>query len=102
MLVRAGILDDRDGAYPFAAIALLTWLPLTAYLLVQVHRARQLWPAAAGLSISLLVLLFIGRTFNNYYLLWPLTAAIAAAAIAAWEQAAPRSSPNAGSPSNAD
>lgn len=89
MLVRIGILDDRDGAYPFAAIAVLTWLPLTAYLLVQAHRARQLWPSAAGLSISLLVLLFIGRTFNNYYLVWPLTAAIAAAALAAWEHSAP-------------
>ena len=33
MLIRAGILDDRDGSYPFALIALLTWLPLTAWLL---------------------------------------------------------------------
>ena len=85
MLVRAGILADRDGAYPFALIALLTWLPLTAYLLFTVQRARQLWPAAAAFAISILVLLFIGRTFNNYYLVWPLTGAIAAAAIAAWE-----------------
>jgi hypothetical protein len=85
MLVRAGILDDRDGAYPFALIALLTWLPLTAYLLVLVHRARALWPAAAGFAISLLVLLFIGRTFNNYYLVWPLTGAVIAAALGAWE-----------------
>jgi Glycosyltransferase family 87 len=85
MLVRAGILADRDGAYPFALIALLTWLPLTAYLLFTVQRARQLWPAAAGFAISILVLLFIGRTFNNYYLVWPLTGAIAAAAIAAYE-----------------
>lgn len=85
MLVRAGILADRDGAYPFALIALLTWLPLTAYLLFAVQRARQPWPAAAGFAISILVLLFIGRTFNNYYLVWPLTGAIAAAAIAAYE-----------------
>ena len=85
MLVRAGILVDRDGAYPFALIAILTWLPLTAYLLFTVQRARQLWPAAAGFAISILVLLFIGRTFNNYYLVWPLTGAIAAAAIAAYE-----------------
>ena len=41
MLIRAGILDDRDGSYPFALIALLTWLPLTAWLLVQQHRARE-------------------------------------------------------------
>jgi uncharacterized membrane protein len=86
MLVRAGILEDRDGAYPFALLALLTWLPLTAYLLVQVHRARQLWPAAAAFAISILALLFIGRTFNNYYLVWPLTGAIVAAALAAWER----------------
>ncbi len=89
MLVRAGILDDRDGAYPFALIALLTWLPFTAYLLLQVHRARQLWPTAAAFAISILALLFIGRTFNNYYLVWPLTGAIIAAALAAWEKAEP-------------
>ena len=85
MLIRAGILDDRSGSYPFALIALLTWLPLTAYLLLQVHRARALWPAAAAFAISILALLFIGRTFNNYYLVWPLTGAIIAAAIASWE-----------------
>jgi len=27
------------------------------------------------------VLLFIGRTFNNYYLVWPMTGAIAAALV---------------------
>jgi hypothetical protein len=92
MLVRAGILADRDGAYPFALIAILTWLPLTAYLLFAVQRARQLWPAAAAFAISILVLLFVGRTFNNYYLVWPLTGAIAAAAVAAHELAAGRAS----------
>ncbi|HEU0018836.1 MAG TPA: hypothetical protein VFQ14_00960 [Thermoleophilaceae bacterium] len=90
MLVRAGILADRDGAYPFALIAILTWLPLTAYLLYTVNRVRQLWPAAAAFAISILALLFIGRTFNNYYLVWPLTGAIIAAAIAAWEGAQSR------------
>jgi len=89
MLVRAGILADRDGAYPFALIAILTWLPLTGYLLVQVQRARQLWPAAAAFAISILVLLFVGRTFNNYYLVWPLTGAVIAAALAAWEHRRP-------------
>jgi hypothetical protein len=81
MLVRAGILEERDGAYPFALIALLTWLPLTAYLLVTAHRAKELWTTAAAFAISILVLLFIGRTFNNYYLVWPLTGAIIAAAL---------------------
>lgn len=83
LLVRIGILEDRDGAYPFALIAALTWLPLTAWLMWQVHRARALWPAPAALAISLVVLLYVGRTFNNYYLVWPLTAAVIAAAVAA-------------------
>lgn len=98
MLVRAGILADRDGAYPFALIAILTWLPLTAYLLYTVSRVRQLWPAAAAFAISILALLFIGRTFNNYYLVWPLTGAIIAAAIACWERAWSPSSRNVAQP----
>ena len=85
MLIRAGILEDRDGTYPFVPIALLTWLPLTAWLLVQAHRARELWVPAAGFSISILVLLFIGRSFNNYYLVWPLYGAICAALLAGGE-----------------
>jgi len=87
ILVRAGILADRDGAYPFALIALLTWLPLTAWLLFQAHRARELWVTAAAFSISILVLLFIGRTFNNYYLLWPMMGAAIAALLHAGEEA---------------
>jgi Glycosyltransferase family 87 len=94
MLIRAGILDDRAGSYPFALFAVLTWLPLTAYLLLQVHRARALWPAAAAFAISILTLLFIGRTFNNYYLVWPLTGAIIAAAIASWEAHGVRRAPS--------
>ena len=79
LLIRAGIIEDRDGSYPFALIALLTWLPLTAWLLAQQHRARELWVGAAAFSVSILVLLFIGRTFNNYYLVWPMTGAVVAA-----------------------
>ncbi len=82
MLVEAGILDDRDGAYPFALIAVLTWLPLTVWLLVKAWRSDAAWVPAVGFAISILVLLFIGRTFNNYYLVWPLTGAVVAAAIA--------------------
>ena len=81
ILVRAGIVDDRDGAYPFALIAVLTWLPLTAWLLLAQHRLREQWVGPAGFAISMLVLLFIGRTFNNYYLVWPATGAVAAALI---------------------
>ena len=90
LLVRAGILEDRDGAYPFAIVALLTWLPLTAWLLVQQHRARELWVGAAAFSISILALLFIGRTFNNYYLVWPMTGTAIAALLFAGERWQPR------------
>jgi 4-amino-4-deoxy-L-arabinose transferase-like glycosyltransferase len=81
MLIRVGILEDRDGSYPFALIALLTWLPLTVWLLLAQHRLREQWLGAAAFAISMLVLLFIGRTFNNYYLVWPMTGAVAAALI---------------------
>ena len=74
ILVRAGILDDRDGAYPFALFALLTWAAADASGCCWCSAApRELWVGAAGFAISILWLLFIGRTFNNYYLVWPLT-----------------------------
>jgi hypothetical protein len=82
ILVRLGIVDDREGAYPFVLLALFTWVPLTAWLLLAQRRGRELWLGAAGFAISILWLLFIGRTFNNYYLVWPLTGAAAAALIA--------------------
>ncbi|MEA2665994.1 MAG: hypothetical protein QOI11_2938, partial [Candidatus Eremiobacteraeota bacterium] len=82
LLIRAHVIADRDGTYPLALIALLTWLPLTGWLLVQAWRAREPWLPAIGFTISILVLLFIGRTFNNYYLVWPLTGAVIAAATA--------------------
>ena len=44
--------------------------------------------APPAFSISILVLLFIGRTFNNYYLVWPMTGAMVAALIYASERAA--------------
>jgi hypothetical protein len=82
ILVRLGILEDRDGSYPFVLIALLTWLPLTIWLLYAQRRARELWIGAAAFSVSVLWLMFIGRTFNNYYLVWPMTGAIVAALMA--------------------
>ena len=82
ILVRLGIIDDRDGTYPFALIALLTWLPLTVWLLLAQRRAQELWVGAAAFAVSILWLMFIGRTFNNYYLLWPMTGALVAALMA--------------------
>ena len=82
ILVRLGIIEDRDDRYPFALIALVTWVPLTVWLLLAQRRARQLWLGAAAFGISILWLMFIGRTFNNYYLVWPMTGALVAALMA--------------------
>ena len=86
VLVRAGIIAERDGSYPFALFALVLWLPLTAWLSLVAYRARELWVAPAGFAISMLVLLYIGRTFNNYYLLWPMMGAAIAALVWAGER----------------
>jgi hypothetical protein len=89
ILIRLGILEDRDGSYPFALIAVLTWVPLTVWLLLAQRRTRELWVGAAGFSISILWLMFIGRTFNNYYLVWPMTGALVAALMALGSLRAP-------------
>jgi uncharacterized membrane protein len=82
ILVETGVVADRNGAYPFALLALLTWLPLTVWLLLAQRRSQELWVAAAAFSVSILWLMFIGRTFNNYYLVWPMTGAVIAALLA--------------------
>jgi hypothetical protein len=82
ILVRTGIVADREAAYPFGLIALLTWVPLTVWLLLAQRRAAELWIGAAGFAISILWLMFIGRTFNNYYLVWPMTGAVVAGLMA--------------------
>ncbi len=82
ILVRLGIIEDRDGSYPFALLALLTWVPLTVWLLLAQRRAQELWVGAAAFAVSILWLMFIGRTFNNYYLVWPMTGALIAALMA--------------------
>jgi hypothetical protein len=82
ILVRLGILEDREGSYPFALLALLTWVPLTVWLLLAQRRAQELWVGAAAFAVSILWLMFIGRTFNNYYLVWPMTGALVAALMA--------------------
>ena len=89
ILLEVGIVDDREGAYPFVLIALLTWVPLTVWLLLVQHRAAEAWIGAAAFAISILWLMFIGRTFNNYYLVWPMTGAIAAALLAVASPRAP-------------
>jgi hypothetical protein len=89
ILLEAGIVEDREGAYPFALLALLTWVPLTAWLLLVQRRSPELWVGAAAFAVSILWLMFIGRTFNNYYLVWPMTGAVAAALMAVASRRAP-------------
>jgi Glycosyltransferase family 87 len=89
ILVEIGVLDDREGAYPFALLALLTWVPLTAWLLLVQWRGTELWIGAACFAVSILWLMFIGRTFNNYYLVWPMTGAVVAALMAVASPRAP-------------
>ena len=89
IMIRLGILEDRDGSYPFALLAILTWVPLTVWLLLVQRRAQELWVGAAGFAISILWLMFIGRTFNNYYLVWPMTGAIIAGLLALGSLRAP-------------
>jgi hypothetical protein len=73
LLLNAGILDDRFGYYPFLPLALLLWLPLTSWLLWNQRRAATLWSGACGFAVSMFVLLFLSRVFQNSYLAWPLT-----------------------------
>jgi hypothetical protein len=83
LLLNLGALDDRFGYYPFLPLALLIWLPITAWLLVAQRRSGLLWPGAAGFAVSIFVLLFISRVFQNSYLLWPLSGLVLAYLLAA-------------------
>jgi hypothetical protein len=89
ILVRLGVIEDRDGSYPFALIALLTWAPLTVWLLIAQRRAQELWVGGTAFAVSILWLMFIGRTFNNYYLVWPMTGVLVAGLMALGSLRAP-------------
>ena len=93
ILLRFHIIDSRTGSYPFVLFAVALWLPLTVWLLFAQRKAPELWVGAAAFAVSILVLMWIGRTFNNYYLVWPLTGAAIAALMAAGERATPASRP---------
>jgi hypothetical protein len=84
MLAEAKIVD-RFGSYPFLPLALLVWLPVTAYLLWRQWLLRSPWVAAAGFGVSIFTLLFLARVFQTSYLIWPLTAALLAFLLASRE-----------------
>jgi hypothetical protein len=72
-LLQTGAIEDRFDPYPFAWLAAAVWLPVTAYLVWCQLRSRALWVGAAGFTVSMFLLLFLGRVFQNSYLVWPLT-----------------------------
>jgi hypothetical protein len=72
LLLNLGALDDRFGYYPFLPLAVFVWLPVTAWLLVSQRRSGLLWPGAAGFAVSISLLFFLSRVFQNSYLFWPL------------------------------
>jgi hypothetical protein len=85
LLLRAGAIKDRFSAYPFVPIALVTWLPATAWLVWYQRRVQALWLGAAGFAVSAFVLFFVSRVFQNSYLVWPLAGAVVAALLASAE-----------------
>jgi hypothetical protein len=87
VLLELGILDDRFGSYPFLPLAILVWLPVTAWLAWTQWRSRRLWVGAAGFAASIFLLLYLGRVFQNSYLIWPLSASLVACVLAASERA---------------
>jgi hypothetical protein len=88
VLLELGVLDDRFGPYPFLPLALLLWLPLTAWLLWTQWRSGRLWVGAAGFAVSIFALLYLARVFQNSYLVWPLTASLVAFVLASSEREA--------------
>jgi uncharacterized membrane protein len=86
VLVEVGIIDDRFDPYPFLPLAIALWLPVTAWLLWTQWRSRRLWIGAAGFAASIFGLLYLGRVFQNSYLIWPLTALLVSFLLAASER----------------
>jgi hypothetical protein len=78
ILVETDVLDDRFGSYPFLPLAILVWLPFTAWLAWMQWRSQRLWIGAAGFAGSIFVLFYLGRVFQNSYLIWPLSALLVA------------------------
>jgi hypothetical protein len=82
LFLKAGIVDNRYSSYPFVWLALVVWVPITAWLLWNQFRAARLWVGAAGFAISMFVLLFVSRVFQTSYLVWPLDAMVVAVLLA--------------------
>jgi uncharacterized membrane protein len=86
LLLRAHVLSDRNGAYPFFPLVLAVWLPITAFLVRSQLLARSLWIGCAGFTASVFVLLFVGRVFQISYLVYPLTGLVLSGLVALGER----------------
>jgi len=82
VLVRVGLLENRNDDYPFGLLALVAWAPATLLLLRAQLHSREPWVGAAGFALSIFLLIFIGRVFHSSYLVWPLAGAVLAALLA--------------------
>jgi hypothetical protein len=82
LFLKAGLVDNRYGSYPFVWLLIGVWLPVTAWLLWNQYRAGRAWAGAAGFTVSMFVLLFISRVFQTSYFVWPLDAIIVAVLLA--------------------
>ena len=83
ILVRLGIVDDRDGRLPVRAARAAHLGAADRLAAARCSAARRSSGSARpAFAVSILWLMFIGRTFNNYYLVWPMTGAVVAALMA--------------------
>jgi uncharacterized membrane protein len=82
LFLKAGIVDDRYGSYPFVWLLLLVWLPLTLWLSWKQRSAPRAWVGAVAFAVSMFTLLFISRVFQTSYLVWPLVGIVVAVLLA--------------------
>jgi hypothetical protein len=94
LFLKAGIVDDRYGSYPFVWLLLFVWLPITAWLVWNQARDARRWVGAASFAVSMFVLLFISRVFQTSYLVWPLDAILIAVLLADVHDERPRPRPD--------
>ena len=83
LLLRAHLIANRNAAYPFFPLVLGIWLPVTATLVWGQLRGRERWLAPFGFTVSIFLLLFLGRVFQVSYLAYPLIGLVACGLAAA-------------------
>jgi hypothetical protein len=85
LLLRAHVIGDRFGYYPFAWLIVFVWMPVTVRLLRKTMRAAA-HMAAVYFAVSIFLLLFLARVFQTSYLVWPFAGIALAGLIAGAER----------------